>query len=354
MPLRDLVGHRRILALLSRSIARDSLPPSLIFSGPSGVGKRRAATAVAQALNCLAPVKGGRPADLADDNGEPGVSLAFDACGACSSCRRIERGTHPDVILIEPDEKLSIKVEPIREVIRKAAYRPFDGRRRVVIVEPADALEPFAQNALLKILEEPPSASVFVLVTAQPDVLLPTVRSRCPQMRFGRLEPAEIAGVLVARHGVAEEDARALAAVVDGSLGRALEIGAGDFAEVRGAAYGVLRDAAVLRDPHKRLDSAYALGRKRPAADSAGNERDDLAVHLRALGSLLRDIAVLSARGHERALANVDLGPSLENLARSYGRERAVRAFAAVDRALGALERNASPKIVIDWLALHV
>ena len=77
-------------------------------------------------------------------------------------------------------------------------------------------------------------------------------------------------------------------------------------------------------------------------------------VHLRALGSLLRDVAVLSARGHRRTLANVDLGPSLEELARSYGRDRAVRAFAAVDRALGALERNASPKIVVDWLALHV
>jgi DNA polymerase-3 subunit delta' len=195
---------------------------------------------------------------------------------------------------------------------------------------------------------------VFVLVTSRPDVLLATVRSRCPQLRFGRLTPAEIAGVLVARRGLGEEEARALAAVVDGSLGRALETGAGDFAEVRSAAYGVLRDAAVLQDPRRRLDSARALGRKRPASDSAGNERDDLAVHLRALGSLLRDLAVLSARGHERTLVNVDLTPSLENLARSYGRERAVRAFRAVDRALNALDRNASPKIVVDWLALQV
>jgi DNA polymerase III subunit delta' len=180
------------------------------------------------------------------------------------------------------------------------------------------------------------------------------VRSRCPQLRFGRLSPGEIAEFLIRRHGVPEEEARAVAAVVDGSLGRALESGSGDLAEVRSAAYAVLRDAATARDARGRLESAKALGRKRPAAVSAGNERDDVAVHLRALASLLRDLAILTTRAEDRALANVDLEVPLENLARSYGRERVLRAFTAVDRALRALERNASPKIVLDWLALRV
>jgi DNA polymerase-3 subunit delta' len=329
----------------------------LIFSGIDGVGKRRAAVAVAQALNCLAPARGQAEtgqAGISRRTPAPAAELPLDACGTCSACRRIERGTHPDVILLEPDEKLSIKVDPVREVLARAGYRPFEGRRRAVIVDPADLLEFSAQNALLKALEEPPPATVFILVTSRPDTLLPTVRSRCPQLRFGRLAPAEIADALIARHGFGEPEARALAAVVDGSLGRALQAEAGDFVEVRSAAYGVLRDAASAPDPRGRMQSAQALGRKRPSAVSAGNERDDLAVHLRALGSLLREIVVLSARGHERALANLDLKASLEHLAGSYGRERALRAFTAVDRALGALERNASPKIVIDWLALQV
>ena len=91
----------------------------------------------------------------------------------------------------------AIKVDQVREAIERAAYRPFEGRRRVVIIDEADALMIEAQNALLKTLEEPPPASVFVLVTSRPDVLLPTVRSRCQRLRFGRLAPADVAAVLM-------------------------------------------------------------------------------------------------------------------------------------------------------------
>ena len=256
MPFRDLVGHRRLVELLSRSVERDSLPPSLIFSGPEGVGKRLAATAVAEAINCLRPERG----------------RMFDACGRCPACRRIGRGVHPDVLGLGPDDSGSIKIEQAREIIDRAAYRPFEGRRRVVIVDPADALGVPAQNALLKTLEEPPSASIFILVTARPDALLPTVRSRCPRLRFGPLSPAEVAGVLIARHGMADEEARARAAVADGSLGRALATGTGDFAEVRAAALGVLRDAAgasgagpPIRDgePAGQEAAGLGLGRQR-------------------------------------------------------------------------------------------
>src|SRR5262245_57472663 len=121
MPFRTIVGHRRMIALLSRAVAQGTLPPSLIFSGPSGVGKRRAAVALAQVLNCRTPVVGSS-------------ELPLDACGECPSCRRIERLVHPDVILLEPGENGSIKIEPVRDVIDKAGYRPFEGRRRVVIV----------------------------------------------------------------------------------------------------------------------------------------------------------------------------------------------------------------------------
>ena len=110
----------------------------------------------------------------------------------------------------------------MRDVIDRAAYRPFEGRRRVVIVDEADALVPAAQNALLKTLEEPPSASMFILVTRAPDLLLPTVRSRCPRLRFGPLAAEDIAAALMAR-GRRETEARAVAATADGSLGQALE-----------------------------------------------------------------------------------------------------------------------------------
>ena len=105
----------------------------------------------------------------------------------------------PTSCSIEPGETGAIKVDQVRDAIERSAYRPFEGRRRVVIIDDADAVLVEAQNALLKTLEEPPSASMFVLVTSRPDVLLPTVRSRCQRLRFGRLAPADVADVLIRR-----------------------------------------------------------------------------------------------------------------------------------------------------------
>ena len=192
MPFRTIVGHRRLLTLLSRAVARDTLPPALLLAGPAGVGKRRAAVAIAEALNCLKPQQ-----DVV--SGSAGLMrrrFARDACGECPACRRIQRGVHPDVIVIEPGDMGSIKIEQVRDVIDRADYRPFEGRRRVVIIDEADALMPAAQNALLKTLEEPPSASMFVLVSSIPDALLPTVRSRCSRLRFAALSTSEVTEVL--------------------------------------------------------------------------------------------------------------------------------------------------------------
>src|ERR1700681_1533264 len=139
MPFREVIGHRPILALLARSVARDSLPPSLIFAGPEGVGKRLVATSLAQALNCLNP----SPQPLVPSP-QPLVpspqSPEIDACGVCAACLRIARGVHPDVLVLEPGDTGSIRIEQVREIIDRAAYRPFEGRRRVVIADGADAL----------------------------------------------------------------------------------------------------------------------------------------------------------------------------------------------------------------------
>src|SRR5437660_12163378 len=128
MPFHGINGHRRSVGLLSRSIVGEALPPSLLFSGPQGVGKRLTAVATAQALNCNAE-KGSYP--FFEASGEKGVRPLFDACGACAACSRIARNVHPDVLVIEPGDSGSIKIEQVRDLIDRAAYRPFEGRRRV-------------------------------------------------------------------------------------------------------------------------------------------------------------------------------------------------------------------------------
>jgi len=393
MPFRDLAGHRHLFELLARAAVRGTLPPSLLFAGPAGVGKRAAAIALAQLVNCVSrPAAGAAdgsgagqwgpgerpsrgpgqsPGPLGRAQGGPRESgagqwgprerpsrgpgqspgLEEDACGVCTACRRIARGVHPDVVALEPGESGVIKIDQAREVIAAAAYRPFEGRRRLVIVDPADALNVDAQNALLKTLEEPPPSSTFVLVTARPDVLLPTVQSRCQRVRFGRLTEAEIAGVLMAAHRYDRAGAHAAAAAADGSLGRALEGASAEFAGARDAAARVLAGATESADPAARL----GLARDLMAGGGGGRtDREALARRLRALSSLVRDLGVLGADADDRWLANGDLRPALDALRRSWDRDRALRAFAAVDRALGALERNASPKVVADWLAVEL
>ena len=342
MPFRNIIGHRTLVALLSRSIARQTLPPSLILSGPAGVGKRLAGLSVAQALNCLDPV---RPA-TSDSADTPEI----DACGRCPACTRIARGLHPDVLFLEPNDKGNIKIDPVREVIERSGYRPFEGRWRVTLIDHADALERSAQNALLKVLEEPPSSSVFLLVTALPDLLLPTVRSRCPQLRFRPLAVSDVARALMLRDRK-EVDAYAVAALSDGSIGRALEASAEAVVEARDVAMRVLSQAAVSDDAKRRMESAKELVVK--GTGPASTERDQLAVYLRAMSSLLRDIEVIAASADRSILANPDLAPKLERLT-AFAGDRGRQAFQTIDRALSALDRYTNAKLVADWLVLQL
>lgn len=342
MPFRDIIGHRKLVALLSRSVARATLPPSLIFSGPAGVGKRLAAVSTAQALNCLNPT----PLPAPD-----GSDLAgHDGCGVCAACTRIARGVHPDVLVLEPNDKGNIRIEAVRDLVDRAGYRPFEGRRRVSIIDQADGLERSAQNALLKVLEEPPSGSVFLLVTAYPDTLLATVRSRCPQLRFRPLSVTEVSAAMLTR-GRSEHEAHAVAALADGSIGRALEATAGELVEARDVAMRVLDEAALTADPRRRIESARELVGK---GGAAGSDRDQLATYLRAMASLLRDIEVLATSADRRVLANPDFVSRLERLLPPFAGDRGRQAFQAIDRALAALERYTNTKLVADWLVLQL
>jgi DNA polymerase III subunit delta' len=333
----SIVGHRRLLSLLSRAIARDTLPPALLLAGPSGVGKRRTAVAIARAVNCLEPCST--------------TEFEREACGTCASCRRIERGVHPDVIVIEPGDTGSIKIEAIRDAVDRAGYRPFEARRRVVIIDVADALVVPAQNALLKTLEEVPSASIFVLVSSIPDALLPTVRSRCPRLRFGPLSASEVAQVLVRDHRYSEVDASAAAADADGSVGRALAADSANLTEAREDAHRLLEQSARTDDPSRRLDAAKDLS---GAKGTSATDRDQMAACLRALASLLRDLGIVASDADRRVLANPDLESQLAKLIGAFDHDRSLRAYAAVDKALEALKRNASPKVVADWLVLQL
>jgi DNA polymerase-3 subunit delta' len=340
MRLGDVLGQAQPRALLLRAIVADSVPQSLLFDGPDGVGKRTIALALASAINC------------------PQRSADGDACGLCSTCKRIARGQHPDVVAVVPNERGTITVDMAREVIAQASYRPFEARRRVVIVDDADRLLPPAQNALLKTLEEPPPSSIFVLVSARPDALLETVRSRCPRVRFGRLTPADLAEVLVRHGGVSRADAPGLAAMGDGRVSRALAQDSGDLVEARNAAMALLQGLAPRPPALVRLRLAQQLAEV-PKKRGAGTDREVLARRLDALSLLVRDLGAVGQpaaddRQDATRLANPDLGADLARLARHYDTGRVLGAFTAVEQARRSLERYQAAKVVADWLACEV
>lgn len=191
--------------LLRNIIRLHRVPNGLLFWGPEGVGKRFTALEFAKAVNCK--------------------EAEADNCGHCLSCQKIDHGNHPDVKLIQPGGKTRIiKVEAIEQIIELSAYRPFEGRRRVVIFEDVERMNVQAQNYFLKTLEEPPSETTFVLLSAAPSMLLPTIRSRCQKVRFGSLRPETVTQILLRERDLPEPVAAAIAALSQGQVSRACDL----------------------------------------------------------------------------------------------------------------------------------
>ncbi len=329
MPFRDVIGHAPVVELLRRAVRRGRVPQSLIFAGPEGVGKRVVATALAQAVSCPNRADG-------------------DACGACSVCVRIAGHRFPDVTWLDKGDHASIKIDSLRaQILEAVGYRPFEGPRRIFIINDADDLTLQAQDALLKTLEEPPPAAVLILITAYPDTLLATIQSRCRRLRFGLLPDSDVARVLVSHAGVDSTKARQLALVSGGSVSRALNEETGYFDEDRDAALGLLRARGTAMTERMKAAASFAQHDNKRRAREAASSR------LTILASLLRDLTALSG-ANGVPLANADLDEELRRLAGAYDSTRLVDAFEAIGRATNALERNASPKIVADWLAATI
>lgn len=194
------IDESRPVAGLASQVRKGDVPHAWLFAGPSGSGKRAAAVAMAAALNCTV---------------EPNVG-----CGTCSSCLRILRHRHPDVHHVVPEGPL-IPVATIREGVIPEAYRsPFEGHRKVFVIEEAERMNPEAQNALLKTLEEPQPDTVFVLISDREDELLETVRSRCRRIQLAPVPEARLVEVLTSE-GASSGDALLAARLSDGDIERA-------------------------------------------------------------------------------------------------------------------------------------
>jgi DNA polymerase-3 subunit delta' len=196
----DIIGHKNQISFIRNMVDNNQLPHALLFSGQKGIGKAAVAAVLAQTLLC-----------------EEGQSYP---CGRCRSCLEAV-STHPDLFILEP-EGAFIKIDQIRNVQSELVYRPSWGKKKVFIIDPVDAMTEQAQNCLLKSLEDTPDYAVFILIAHTQQAVLPTVRSRCMQIRFNPICRSEIEQALTEK-GFSDPTARMLGGICCGSLSYCLE-----------------------------------------------------------------------------------------------------------------------------------
>lgn len=327
MPFAEILGQDRAVAFLRSAWRTGRVSQAYCFAGPAGVGKRTTALALAQAINCLAA---GRA-----------VSEATDACGQCVACRKITAGNHPDVIEVRPEEKTVITIDQIREMTARASLRAYEGRAKAWILDPADQMQEPAATAFLKTLEEPAGASLFVLVTAAPSALLPTILSRCQEVRFDSLGEGHLREIL-ARHGRTPDAAAAAAALAGGSAERALAL---DVGEARA------RRDRIVQEVWDALDSLPAVLER---ADDLAADRPGFEAALEILTSFSRDLAVAKVGGGAVPLVHGDREADVARLAARHPMGAILVVYEAQVEAQRALARRANPRFTAERMLLRM
>lgn len=334
----SILGHARAVRQLERARTAGRVAHAYLFHGPDGVGKERVAFTFARALNC--------------EGAEP-------PCGQCGACQAIARGNHPDVRLvaseaelvareiIEPDTSRvpsvqirNIQLDELSDLFR---HRPYRGRWKVVVIVDADKMNHHSQNRFLKTLEEPVDDSVIILVTAHPESLLPTVRSRCQALAFGALAREDIASHLSGRQGVEPGRAQVLAAMAQGSLGRALDLAAGDVLDARDT---VVEAWERMQDGD--LADLLAL------AEQLGASRGSLQEALDLLELWCRDLLLAQAGASQDLLVNLDRCDQIGRQADRVPMRLLLGTMERIREVRGSQHVNANPRLAMESLMLSL
>lgn len=307
MDFGDFYGNESLKQRLASAAAQDKLPHSFLISGPEGSGKHTLATLLCAVFQCTGT--GQRP------------------CRKCSACRKVFSLQHPDVIFVDDPTKKTVQVGLIRDACADLSIRPNEGKRKIYIIPRGQDMNDAAQNALLKVMEEPPAYGVFLLLTDNPNRQLPTIRSRCAELNLAPLPQAELTALLRAQFPDASDEALQAAYFRSGGyLGQAIDLlqGAATLlpqTEQFAAAYAARSNLSlaevtvpleklkreqllpILRQWHTLLEAALAARTGLPAASPlcAAISRN------RTKAELLHAVEVLQ-RAQEQAAANVGSG----------------------------------------------
>lgn len=311
MPFSDVIGQDRSIAVLRSSIAMGRVAHAYLFSGIEGCGKRKTALAFVQAVFC------GKD----------------EACGVCSSCRKVANGQHPDLHILEPDGAF-IKIDQVRELQKELSYRAFEAPKKACIIDGAEKLNQSSGNALLKTLEEPPGDALMILIAPERSAVLQTILSRCQALHFHPL-PAELIEQRLIRDHFSADAARVAATLCGGSLKRGVEIATDGVLESRGS---FLERVLALG-----LSDVAALF---AAAEEFAADKEGLPGLLELLLSFLRDVLIY--RSTPGALANADLEPLIAREAERTSERRVMELIEQLLTMQRMLARNVNARLALE------
>lgn len=278
MSFQDIKGQDKAVQIIKNYLRSGSLQGVYLFAGPEGIGKKLTAQTLAKALNCL--------------------NKEDDSCDTCSSCLKIEGAQHPDIHLIEPIHSDALKIEYIRDLKKQANLKAYEAKKKIFIINDAHNLTAEAENALLKIMEEPPQHTVIILVTSKPNLLFKTIISRCKMVRFFPLGRQRLQETLKQDYASGDSLAHFLAYFSEGRLGTALRL---------------KESPDLLREKNRIIDEFVLL--RKPGPDNFS--RDNLREQLNVLASWFRDLYLLKTGMAQAEMINLD---RKDELLRTMGR----------------------------------
>ena len=341
MSFKEIFCQDWAIDILQRAFLAGRWAHSYIFAGPEGVGKFKTAREWAKLLGCNEPVT---------ENG-----LA-ESCGSCDSCRLFEAGSSPDFHHVykellqftkgNADKKTprDLSIDVIRELlIAKASARPTVSQRKVFVVSEAEKLNNASQNALLKVLEEPPEYCCIVLLCTRLEKLLPTTKSRCQTIQFAPIDESRIIDKLK-EMGLGQEPARYFARLAQGSLGTACRWAELELAEALSLAEKFVAES-------KRIATAWA-GIDKDTSKTDINRRAS-ATLLRMIILALHDVMMLGVKGAE-VTSGWDQRGVMEKLAGRFDVEQAAEKISECYRMLNWIESNVNEKLIFERLLLSL
>ncbi|MCD6320609.1 MAG: DNA polymerase III subunit delta' [Candidatus Desulfofervidaceae bacterium] len=316
MAFKDILGQTQVVGWLKNAIRQERLATAYLFTGIDGIGKSTVALNFAKVLNCLSLREG-------------------DACEKCLNCKKINAGTHPDVLFIQPEGQ-SIKIEQIRKVQHSLSFKPASARKRVVIINDADLMTAEAANAFLKTLEEPPLNTILILIAQHKSQLLPTIISRCQVVIFRPL-PLKIIQEVLEKRGIFPQKAFFLAHLAEGSLGKALA-----FLERE------INLSLIVHWIKKEISINSLLNSVETIAKNL-EKNEDFLNFLEFFQGVWRDL-LLFKKGCKEFLINENFISEYANLAQDYTEKELQKKLKTIEEARKLLKQNVQKKLILEHL----